>query len=132
MKIQLFKNKSSNIYINKDIEFINEVEGYFRYDTTLLEPSIEIEIADYNSLDYYLDVVTSDGDDIAYLDDSTEFDVDAYVSENVFNVNYIYIEEFKRYYYVNKVIIENINITNNRISNIPHLIVINDGIITLL
>ena len=110
MKIQLYKNKLYNIYINKDIEFINEVEGYFRYDTTLLEPSIEIEINDYNSLEYYLDIVTSGGDDIAYLDGSSEFDVDAYVSDNIFNVNYIYIEEFKRYYYVN-----NIDIVSNKI-----------------
>ena len=110
MKIQLYKNKYYNIYINKDIEFINEVDGYFRFDTTLLEPSIEIEISDYNSLEYYLDIVTFGGDDIAYLDDSTEIDVDAYVSDNIFNVNYIYIEEFKRYYYVN-----NIDIVSNKI-----------------
>ena len=28
--------------------------------------------------------------------------------------------QIERHYYVNKVIIENINITNNRITNIPH------------
>ena len=40
--------------------------------------------------------------------------------------------QIERHYYVNKVIIENINITNNRISNIQHCIVINDIKIILL
>ncbi len=40
--------------------------------------------------------------------------------------------QIERHYYVNKVIIENINITNNKISNILHCIIINDRKIILV
>ncbi len=56
---------------------------------------------------------------------------------NINNTTYIlcYITinaQIERHDYVNKAIIENINITNNRITNIPHWIITNDRKITLV
>lgn len=118
MKLQLFINKSEDIKVNKDIEFINEFTGNLRMPTTLLNPVIDIEISEYNSINSLLDVAylnfitptEYEYADISYVDDE-EYEVDTYTNDtSLFNINYAYIEEFKRYYYI-----INMDIINNKL-----------------
>ena len=88
MTLQLFINKSEDIKVNKDIEFINEFTGNLRMPTTLLNPVIDIEISEYNYVNSlidvsYLDFITPteyEYVDISYVD-GEEYEVDTYTND---------------------------------------------------
>ena len=117
MKLQLFINNSEDNKIYKNIDYINEVNGILRYPASLLNPVIDIELSNYNELESVIDVVYPENlipyveTDITYQDDDEDFEVDTY-SDNrkIFDINYIYIDEFDRYYYV-----DNIDFISNKL-----------------
>lgn len=76
MTIKLYINKAEKNRLDKShyIELSNTVTGTLREVTSLTDPVIRIE-------------TSSDGVTVAQLS----------------NINYIYIEEFRRYYYVNEI-----------------------------
>lgn len=103
MKLQLFINQSEKEKVNKALTFIDEFDGYLRMPTNISNPIIDVEIENYNDVMKLLDVVYNDGvdNDISYIDDGNEYDVDAYTdTTSLFNINYVYIDEFKRYYFI--------------------------------
>lgn len=107
MNIKLFINKSEDNKVYKNIEYINDVSGELRLPTNILSPIIDIEVSDYKSLSRILDIVYIDNgneNDIVYTEDDEEYEVDVYtMDERIFNVNYIYIDEFNRYYFVKNI-----------------------------
>lgn len=114
MRIHLLKNNSENNKLGKNTTYIDALEGTLRAGTSLLNPIFEIALENYLDLQQLLDITYPDDSldiDIMYVDNDENIDVDAY-SENIsiFDVNYIYIEEFKRYYFV-----KDINIINSKL-----------------
>ena len=117
MNLQLFKSTSENNKINKNITFINQLSGTLRTPTTILDPVIDIELADYKSLEVILDVVYTEliypllQYDLSYADGDEDYDVDTYTENiSIFKINYVYIDEFERYYHV-----KNIECINNKL-----------------
>lgn len=107
MNIKLFINNSEDNKVYKNITYINDVWGELRLPTNILTPIIDIEIPDYKSLARILDIVYVDNDtenDIVYIEDGIENEVDTTSEdERIFNINYIYIDEFNRYYFVKNI-----------------------------
>ena len=69
MNLLLYRNKSEDERVVKDIELIDTLEGTLRSNTSISNPIITIE--------YNLDL----------------------------NINYCYIEEFGRYYYIDDIVV---------------------------
>ena len=77
----------------------------------MLNPIIDIELEDYNKLGRLLDVVYPDDIDITYPDYDLDYEVDTYTDdEKIFNINYCYIDEFDRYYFI-----DNIDFLSNKL-----------------
>lgn len=106
MTLTLYINNSDTNEVNKNIIEIKTLNGDLRNVTNLKNPVFEIE-ASYdivNEFDYVVDednddLIDADGDDIGYL-----------FSGNIFKINYIYCQEFQRYYYVDDITILNNNL----------------------
>lgn len=106
MKITLIKNLSPSNYIYKDLSDVIELEGTLRNGTSLLYPSITLEIPEitYNGLVYNDNGDFNEIDDIVYADKFLD---------NLLTCNYAYIDDFKRYYYI-----ENIQVITNKLVTI--------------
>ena len=48
MEIKLYKCNEENIVVDKTLELVKSVDGYIKYDTDLMNPSINIETNDVN------------------------------------------------------------------------------------
>lgn len=98
--IELYRNYSEPLKVNKDLEWVKTLSGTFRSGTSITNPIIEIESSEYIEIDFDIvtsdnnEVVTSSGDELSIITDSNK----------IININYIYIKEFNRYYYVINVV----------------------------
>lgn len=98
--IELYRNYSEPLKVNKELEWVATLNGTFRSGTSITNPIVEIESSEYIDIDFDIvgsdnnEVVTSSGDELSIVTDSNK----------IININYIYIKEFNRYYYVNNVI----------------------------
>lgn len=98
--IELYRNYSEPLKVNKELEWIKTLSGTFRSGTSITNPIIEIESSEYINIDFDVvtsdnnEVVTSSGDELSIISDSNK----------IVNINYIYIKEFNRYYYVTDVV----------------------------
>lgn len=101
-KIITYINRSDNNYLNKNLEFIKELEGDFRYENSILTPSVDIE-GEIN-FNFNYDISYDDGD-ICYDMDGIETDVQYNTDSLITNINYIYIPLLNKYYYVNDVVL---------------------------
>lgn len=114
MRIHLLKNNSENNKLGKNTTYIEALDGTLRAGTSLLNPIFEISLDNYLNLEGLLDITYPDDDndiDIMYVDDDENIDIDAYTDNfSIFDVNYVYIEEFKRYYFV-----KDINVINAKL-----------------
>ena len=107
MTIQLMKNNSDDIALNKNINFITELKGTLRDRCDLLNPAILIESADYLSLFDTMDVAYNDDILVEY----DEFEITANSNNiSLFKINYAYIPEFERYYFIDNIEIYNKNL----------------------
>lgn len=104
MKITLYKNISENNAINKSLAYVGDLIGTLRQATSVLNPVILIEM-DNGILNYNIDI-QAQGDDIIYIDDE-EYDVSINLNYSIFECNYCYIEEFKRFYFIDDIVIQN-------------------------
>ena len=102
MQITLYKNASENIVVNKLLNEISILNGTLREGTSILEPSILIEISNEENYALIDDVIDNDGDELVFNDVA-----------NILKCNYAYIKEFNRYYYINDIIV-----TNNKLYRI--------------
>ena len=102
MQITLYKNASENIVVNKTLNEITTMHGTLREGTSILEPSILIEISNEENYALIDDVIDNDGDEIVFNDVA-----------DILKCNYAYIHEFNRYYYINDIIV-----TNNKLYRI--------------
>lgn len=112
MEITLYINSSDEKTVNKNLESITTLVGNLRNGTSLLNPVFEIESAfDITDVDdiAYMDDGTEE--DISYIDDGNSYDLE-YATGNIsiLSINYIYVKEFNRYYFVNDINISNRNI----------------------
>lgn len=107
MKISLYINRSSEEHVNKNLEFIITLDGYFRIANSLKNPEIDIESNGYVKHNYGLSYPIEVDDEIIYEDID---DVSILEDISILKCNYIYIEDFNRYYYVSDIVI-----LNNRI-----------------
>ena len=102
MQLYLYKINAPHNYVNKfakDYQLIGILDGYLKQPTSILHPSILIDpTGDANRL-----VADDNNDDI--VDDSSN-DI-TFISNDVslYYANYVYIPEFKRYYYINDIIV---------------------------
>lgn len=48
MNVILYRCNSENIVVSKSLDFVKSVDGYIKYDTDLMNPSINIETDDVN------------------------------------------------------------------------------------
>ena len=105
MKISLYQNLSETNAVNKNLLFVVSAIGNLRKGTSILTPVIELQ-SDFN-IQYSAEVVDEDNDDVI---DGDGVDV-VYQTEPlpIVDVNYIYIEEFNRYYFVDNI---NVELTN--------------------
>lgn len=102
MQLYLYKINAPHNYVNKfakDYQLIGILDGYLKQPTSILHPSILIDpTGDANRLvadDNNDDIVDDNNNDITFISN----DVSLYYS------NYVYIPEFKRYYYINDIIV---------------------------
>lgn len=99
MKIILYNNYSENNKLDKSIVKIIELVGYLREASSLINPSILIEL-NPNTIDTLV------------MDDSREYVVynnvkiqwDTFIYNYVLTANYVYIPDFNRYYFINDII----------------------------
>lgn len=106
MRITLYNNTSEINAINKNLLYIGDLIGTLKQATSLLNPSILIEM-DNGEINYDIDVVDENNDELMYLDDAEEIDISVNIDYTIFDANYCYIHEFKRYYFIDNIIIQN-------------------------
>ena len=113
MKLVLYYNKSDNNVMGKILNYIGTLEGNLRVMTSLLNPSIDVEISNSGIINYNIEIVY-DADDvennIEYTDDGNNYEIGLSLSSNILKCNYCYIEEFNRYYFINDIIVKSTNI----------------------
>lgn len=105
MKLVLYKNKSANNTVNKELEKVVEFDGTLRTSTSITTPTITIELDDKNKR-------IVDKDNLYVMDDSEKNIGYKSVEDYLYLCNYAYIEDFKRYYYVIDVSTNQKNIYN--------------------
>lgn len=114
MRIHLLKNDSENNKLGKNTIYVDALDGTLRAGTSLLNPIFEIALDNYLDLQALIDITYPDGDndiDIMYVDDDLDIDLESYTDTfSIFDVNYVYIEEFKRYYFI-----KDINVINSKL-----------------
>ena len=106
MKITLYYNESEKFVMNKTLNYIGEISGTLKQATSLLNPNIDLEMLTNGIIEYNIDV-QYENNDISYIDDGEEFDVNIKMSTSIFECNYCYIEEFERFYFIDNIIIQN-------------------------
>ena len=103
MKITLFKNLNEEKKVRKTLDYLTTLEGYLRDSASLEFPIFTIEsdgiIDDAIELQY-------DNEDI----EADDYELEVNFNDSILICNYIYVEEFGRYYYVS-----DIEIYNNRL-----------------
>ena len=99
MTITLYKNISDNIVVDKTLYLINECDGNFRDNQSLINPVILI---DMTALEHE-DDVQYDNEDVVYDDEDIAITLDF----NLNDTNYLYIKEFNRYYFINDIEVYN-------------------------
>ena len=108
MTITLYINYSDSIEVNKNIEYVKELTGIFRNATSLTEPIIEIESSHLIEQDYLVSYDDNgDSFDLEVEDDGISLDVGIVNPIDIYKVNYLYIHELERYYYVKDIILYN-------------------------
>lgn len=100
MTINLYKNSSDIIEVNKSINEVLSLTGTIKEGTSFTTPSILIELS---NIEKYYELVDSDDNEI--VDDLDDIVDASLITLNDFN--YAYITEFKRYYYINDIVVEN-------------------------
>lgn len=93
MDIVLYRNKSNNLVLDKNIIEITTLSGTLRNGVNILTPSIDVqnvEISDFSIIDSEGYMITDGTNDIVINNSMYTF----------LDCNYVYIPEFKRYYYV--------------------------------
>lgn len=104
--IELYHNYSEPSVLNKHIEWVATLNGIFRNGSSINNPVIDVNSDAYINIDF--DIVTSDNSEVVTSDNSELTIIND--SNKIININYIYINEFNRYYYV-----ENVNCVLNKI-----------------
>lgn len=99
MKITLYQNLSELNKLDKTLIYQGELNGTLRQPTDILNPSIEIEFKEYNLLVTSTPSYSEYNLEIAYGNDNKDISYSYNIS--LLDVNYAYIDEFKRYYYIN-------------------------------
>lgn len=94
MNVTLYQNKSDNIKTDKVLEYICDVEGFFRDNQSITNPILLIE---YKLLAFLFTPVYDNDIEINY-DYIEDIEVSSKVDIN--KINYLFIKEFNRYYYV--------------------------------
>lgn len=93
MNVTLYKNNSDNIKTDKVLEYICDVEGFFRDSQSITNPILFIE---YKILESLITPVYDNDIEINY--DSEDLEIESTLDIN--KINYLYIKEFDRFYYV--------------------------------
>ena len=93
MNVTLYKNNSDNIKTDKALAYICDVEGFFRDSQSITNPILLIE---YKLLESIVTPVYDNDIEINY--DSEDLEIES--TFNINDINYLYIEEFDRFYYV--------------------------------
>lgn len=94
MTITLYINKSQSNVLTKQLYLVGSVSGALLNQSDLINPTILIELTNFT---YAL--VTDDN--VNVVDDNG--DIVSATLDNTFNINYCYIEDFNRYYFVKDV-----------------------------
>lgn len=102
MKAIFYYNTSEAIKVDKDLEYIAELDIVFKTSVSLKNPIIDLELKfqDNNTL---VDVVDEDNQDVVFGLDNDSMVVDYPFS--ITDFNYCYIPVLERYYYVNNPIL---------------------------
>lgn len=106
MKITLYYNKSEIDSINKELKYMGDLYGTLRNPVSFLNPNIDIEMNNV-IVDTEHDVSYFGFIDISYTENDIEYDVSITSQIDILKCNYIFIEEFNRYYFVDNIIIQN-------------------------
>lgn len=104
--IILYENKSEPNRLDKTPYLVKfrELVGTFRAETSIIKPSILIQISDDIHLDASFNIVTSEDDnvvDVSLINIITKEEKTILATK----INYVYIEEFDRYYFVEDMIV---------------------------
>lgn len=99
MKIILYNNFSENNKVDKNISKIIELDGTLREASSLINPSILIEL-NPNTLN---DCIVDDNK-VYVMVNGIKITWDSFIYNYVLASNYVYIKEFNRYYFINDII----------------------------
>ena len=110
LDIYTYINNSDNKVVDKNLEEIIKLQGDFRYENSVINPSIDIEASFTYGFEFGLSYTDSDIDyDVSVDIDNEDIDISYNVFGVLSNINYIYIPLLNRYYYVTDIILLNNN-----------------------
>lgn len=99
MKLILYNNFSESNKLDKNIVKIIELDGNLREASSLINPSILIELNPNN----INDLVVDDNNDYVTFN-GIRITWNSFIYNYVLSANYVYIPEFNRYYFINDII----------------------------
>ena len=99
MKLILYNNLSESNKLDKNIVKIIELDGNLREASSLINPSILIELNPNNISDV---IVDDNHDYVTY--NNIRITWNNFIYNYVLSANYVYIPEFNRYYFINDII----------------------------
>ena len=106
MKASFYYNKSDDKKVDKELNFIVDLDIVLKTPSSIKNPIIDLQIP-------FNDIITTDlviDDDSDIMVDSLGGEISINVKSSVLDFNYCYIEALKRYYFINNVILVTDNI----------------------
>lgn len=100
MKLILYNNFSETNKLDKNISKIIELEGNLREASSLINPSILIELNPSTLTDS--NIIDDNG--LYVMVNGIKVTWNNFIYQYVLSANYVYIPEFNRYYYINDII----------------------------
>lgn len=102
MRCRLYVNTAENNRVDKTsfLQLVQEVDGYLRDASSVITPVIQFELPNQS------DSLVLDEDDEQVVGEDADVVVDSTLA---FSFNYIFIEDFNRYYFVQDIIIRRSN-----------------------
>lgn len=98
MTITLYLNNSDKSVVNKSLIKVATLTGNFRNAVSILNPIVEIEFSDST---YAIESIIADNSEI--IDSDNDDIVVSYENILLTDINYIYINDFHRYYFVDSI-----------------------------
>ena len=109
MQIHLYNSKAENNRLDKTnyLDLFLSLEGYLREQTSIVNPSIIIELKDKDTLKYIVEsnnIKVVDSSNTPLVESEEANLLRTTITDILLQANYCYIPDFKRYYFIKDII----------------------------